>query len=60
MNRIIDYKNLSEKIEEWIKEYSQSNGIETLIIGVSGGIDSAVVSTLCAKLVFIPLRWVCH
>ena len=49
MNRIIDYKNLSEKIEKWIKEYAQSNGIETLIIGVSGGIDSAVVSTLCAR-----------
>jgi NAD+ synthase len=49
MNRIIDYENLSEKIEKWIKNYVQSNGIETLVIGVSGGIDSAVVSTLCAR-----------
>jgi len=49
MNRIIDYENLSEKIEKWIKNYVQLNGIETLVIGVSGGIDSAVVSTLCAR-----------
>ena len=49
MNRIIDYKNLSEQIEKWIKNYAQSNGIETLVIGVSGGIDSAVVSTLCSR-----------
>jgi NAD+ synthase len=49
MNRIIDYKNLSEQIEKWIKNYTQSNGIETLVIGVSGGIDSAVVSTLCSR-----------
>jgi NAD+ synthase len=49
MNRIIDYENLSEKIEKWIKEYVEVNGIETLVVGVSGGIDSAVVSTLCAR-----------
>jgi len=35
-------------IVKWIKNYSEDNGIETLVIGVSGGIDSAVTSTLCA------------
>ena len=35
-------------IVKWIKKYSEDNGIETLVIGVSGGIDSAVTSTLCA------------
>jgi NAD+ synthase len=49
MNRIIDYENLSLKIQEWIKNYVTENGISTLVIGVSGGIDSAVVSTLCAE-----------
>ena len=49
MNRIIDYKNLSIKIQDWIKSYVNENGISTLVVGVSGGIDSAVVSTLCAK-----------
>ena len=49
MNRIIDYENLSIKIQDWIKSYVNENGISTLIVGVSGGIDSAVVSTLCAE-----------
>ena len=49
MNRIIDYENLSLKIQEWIKNYVTENGISTLVVGVSGGIDSAVVSTLCAE-----------
>ena len=49
MNRIIDYENLSLKIQEWIKNYVTKNGISTLVVGVSGGIDSAVVSTLCAE-----------
>jgi NAD+ synthase len=49
MNRIIDYKNLSEEIQNWIINYVNDYNIKTLVIGVSGGIDSAVVSTLCAK-----------
>lgn len=42
-------ENLAELITQWIKEYAQNNKMQTLVIGVSGGIDSAVVSTLCAK-----------
>jgi NAD+ synthase len=49
MDRIIDYENLSDKIKEWILSYTVNNKITTLVIGVSGGIDSAVVSTLCAE-----------
>jgi NAD+ synthase len=41
--------NLSDKIVEWIKNYAKENGRKTLVVGISGGIDSAVVSTLCAK-----------
>ena len=36
-------------ITKWIKDYAKKNKIKTLVVGVSGGIDSAVVSTLCAK-----------
>ena len=49
MNRIIDYENLALKIEIWIKTYVNQHTIKSLVVGVSGGIDSAVVSTLCAK-----------
>ena len=36
-------------ISQWIKDYSIKNKLTTLIIGISGGIDSALVSTLCAE-----------
>ncbi len=36
-------------ITRWIKDYAKKNKIQTLVVGVSGGIDSAVVSTLCAR-----------
>jgi NAD+ synthase len=42
--RVIDY------IVNWLKQYVEgTNGkINSLVVGVSGGIDSAVTSTLCA------------
>lgn len=49
MDRIIDYQTLSIEIQNWISSYVSENKIDTLVIGVSGGIDSAVVSTLCAE-----------
>ena len=49
MNRIQDYDQLKSNIIQWIKDYYWENGIETLVVGVSGGIDSSVVSTLCAQ-----------
>lgn len=35
-------------IVNWIKSYADNSNIDTLVIGISGGIDSALVSTLCA------------
>ena len=40
---------LQDKISTWIKEYAESAGMTTLVVGISGGIDSAVVSALCAR-----------
>lgn len=40
--------NLDKKISYWLNEYLINNGLDTFVIGVSGGIDSAVTSTLCA------------
>ena len=41
-------------ISDWIKEYATSLSFQpvSLVIGVSGGIDSAVTSALCAKTGF--------
>ena len=38
-------------IEKWIKDYVESmdTPANCLVVGVSGGIDSSVVSTLCAR-----------
>ena len=40
---------LQDKISAWIRNYAESAGMTTLVVGISGGIDSAVVSALCAS-----------
>ena len=50
------------RIVGWIKDYAEQAGKDSLVVGVSGGVDSALTSTLCCmtgKLVFavtMPLR----
>jgi NAD+ synthase len=44
-----DWDNLADDISKWILNYTKNNNISCLVVGVSGGIDSAVTSTLCAK-----------
>jgi NAD+ synthase len=49
MNRIKDYDELEDRIVRWISEYCITHPrIKSLVVGISGGIDSSVVSTLCA------------
>ena len=36
-------------IVNWLKDYATKAGVNGFVIGISGGIDSAVTSTLCAK-----------
>ncbi|WP_417885935.1 NAD(+) synthase [Zunongwangia sp.] len=38
-----------EHIVNWLKEYAENANMNGFVIGVSGGIDSAVTSSLCAK-----------
>ena len=42
------YKDITDSISNWLNDYSQQSGLGTYVVGVSGGIDSALVSTLCA------------
>ena len=49
MNRIKDYDQLKFDIDRWLKDYYYMYAIKAFVVGVSGGIDSAVVSTLCAE-----------
>tara|TARA_X000000950_G_C13884752_1_gene648394 strand:- start:314 stop:1108 length:795 start_codon:yes stop_codon:yes gene_type:complete len=41
-------QELANDISKWIKDYADNNSIKSLVIGISGGIDSSLVSTLCA------------
>lgn len=41
-------KAVADHIVNWLNEYLSSSGAKGFIIGISGGIDSAVTSTLCA------------
>lgn len=52
----------AQKISNWIKEYAEQAKITSLVVGISGGIDSALVSTLSAMtglktyIVSMPIR----
>lgn len=38
-----------DHIVAWLKDYATNAGVNGFVVGVSGGIDSAVTSILCAK-----------
>lgn len=49
MNRIADYDSLKNRIVKWLGDYVVEHNIKAFVVGVSGGIDSAVSSTLAAS-----------
>jgi len=49
MNRIKDYAELQGRIVSWLSEYKSKSNTDCFVVGVSGGIDSAVASTLAAE-----------
>ncbi|GAB1857726.1 NAD(+) synthase [Flavobacteriaceae bacterium MHTCC 0001] len=42
-------EKVSDFIVNWLKDYANNAKANGFVVGVSGGIDSAVTSTLCAK-----------
>lgn len=50
MNTIttLNYTEIAKDISAWLSDYIKKSNTNGYVIGVSGGIDSAVVSTLCA------------
>ena len=42
-------KKIIDNITDWLKNYSMKSKTNGFVVGVSGGIDSAVTSTLCAE-----------
>ena len=45
----MDNSKLIKHIVKWLNSYSKNSNTKGFIIGVSGGIDSAVTSTLCCR-----------
>ena len=45
-------EKVTKHIINWLKEYAENAGVKGFVIGVSGGIDSAVSSTLCTETGF--------
>lgn len=39
---------LHNEISNWLKDYLNKSNLQSFVIGISGGIDSALTSTLCA------------
>lgn len=42
-------QKVTHHIVEWLKDYATQSNMNGFVIGISGGIDSAVTSTLCAE-----------
>jgi NAD+ synthase len=45
----VDLRKEIEHVTEWIKDYVAKAGAKSVVVGLSGGIDSAVVATLCVR-----------
>jgi len=48
-------EKVADHIINWLKEYAKNAKVNGFVVGVSGGIDSALTSTLCAKTGFPTL-----
>lgn len=42
-------EKIAKHIETWLENYCRQAGLKGFVVGISGGIDSAVTSTLCAR-----------
>jgi NAD+ synthase len=45
----IQVEKVNEHIVSWLKTYANNAKVSGFVVGISGGVDSAVTSTLCAQ-----------
>lgn len=45
----MDQARIADYIGDWLKRRLEESGLDGFVVGVSGGIDSAVTSALCAR-----------
>jgi NAD+ synthase len=51
----IQVEKVNAHIVSWLKDYAIASKVNGFVVGISGGIDSAVTSTLCAQTGFPTL-----
>ncbi|SEP77581.1 NAD(+) synthase [Flavobacterium urocaniciphilum] len=49
---VLNLEGINNHIVNWLKTYAENSGVKGFVIGISGGIDSALTSTLCAQTGF--------
>ncbi|MDI1257173.1 MAG: NAD(+) synthase [Flavobacterium sp.] len=47
--KIFQAESANEQIVSWLKAYADNAKVNGFVVGISGGVDSAVTSTLCAQ-----------
>jgi NAD+ synthase len=47
--RELEFEKIISDIQKWIKNYVYAADVKFIVIGISGGIDSAVTTTLCVR-----------
>lgn len=54
-NKVLNCNLVNQTIVNWLKNYAETAGVKGFVVGISGGIDSALTSTLCAQTGLITL-----
>lgn len=59
---IVNCEKTANHISNWIKDYATKAGVKTLVLGLSGGVDSALVALLCKRtgLPLVCVNMPCH
>ena len=51
----IQVEKVNDHIVNWLKTYATNAKVSGFVVGISGGVDSAVTSSLCAQTGFATL-----
>lgn len=54
-NSTIQVEKVNLHIVNWLKSYAENAKVSGFVVGISGGVDSAVTSTLCAQTGLVTL-----
>lgn len=51
----LQVEKVNAQIVNWLKNYAENAKVQGFVVGISGGVDSAVTSTLCAQTGYTTL-----